>query len=365
MPRSAIFDGALRRRIGPVGSILALVLLSPGLLLAAANTIADVTWTADESGNTVITVSATGAIDPASYRAYSLTAPPRIVASFSGVDAPFLPDEVPVGDANVDLLRIGYHREFMPPELHVVVDLTSETVEILDIGHDRNRVVVVVGPSRAPEPTPTQPPSPSPIIPPSPGPPPPPSPSPTIPPSATPTQRPSPTPTGGQPVYPDRPPPPVLPVERRDSSPPPTSALGPPAVPRVFPTPTPDRHPGVATHVIDLATSVRSDGSTLLRVTADGDFPKGCARFMEIDDDPPRVVVTIHGVSAPDLARTIEIGDVNLEKIRLIHDAEVSEGELHLVLHLNGSEIGVAELEQVGPHIVVRLTAPIVSEVTP
>jgi len=65
--------------------------------------------------------------------------------------------------------------------------------------------------------------------------------------------------------------------------------------------------------------------------------------------------VTIRGVTAPDLPRSIEVDDPNITRIRLIHDPEIAEGELHLVLHLTRSGISVTELEQVGPHLVVLL----------
>jgi hypothetical protein len=364
MPRLGIVEGHRRGRFGRTGSTLAVLLASAAFALAAANTISDVSWIHDDQGNTVVVVSATGDMDPASYRAYTLEDPTRIVIVLTGVDAPYLPDEVPVGDARVDGLRIGYHRESAPPELHVVVDAASDRVGLLDIDHERNRLMVTVGPVPVPEPTqqpspsPTPQPSPSPTQPPSPTPVPQPSLTPTRQPSPTPVQQPSPTPTVGQQSYPDRPPPPVLPVDRTDRPLPQSPAVAPNGVPRVFPTATPGDLDGTASHVVDLSASVRTDGSILLRVTADGDFPTGCGRFMEIDDDPPRVVVTIRGVSAPDLPRTIEIQDPNLEKIRLIHDPEVGEGELHLVLHLNDPALKVAELKQVGPHLVVRLARP-------
>jgi hypothetical protein len=68
--------------------------------------------------------------------------------------------------------------------------------------------------------------------------------------------------------------------------------------------------------------------------------------------------LTIQGISAPDLPRTISIGDPNLDRIRLIHDAETSTGELHLVLQLERAGVSVIELKQVGPHLVLQLAAP-------
>lgn len=110
--------------------------------------------------------------------------------------------------------------------------------------------------------------------------------------------------------------------------------------------------------------SLRNDGSTLLRITANGRIPQGIARTLEITDAPPRIILSLRGMSAPDLPRTIDIGDPNLARIRLVHDAETSEGELHLVLHLERPGVSVIELNQVGPHLVLQLavekpTAPV------
>ena len=123
--------------------------------------------------------------------------------------------------------------------------------------------------------------------------------------------------------------------------------------------------PIIASRAIDITASHRGDGSTLLRITADGRLKNASARFLEVEGDQPRIVLTIRGITAPDLPRSMEIDDPNIDRIRLVHDGETSEGELHLVLHLNDSQVGVAELKQVGPHLVVRLAVPDASGVTP
>jgi len=118
--------------------------------------------------------------------------------------------------------------------------------------------------------------------------------------------------------------------------------------------------PIIASRAIDISASHRGDGSTLLRITADGRLKNGSARFLEIEGDQPRIVLTIRGITAPDLPRSMEIDDPNIDRIRLVHDGETSEGELHLVLHLTEAAISVIELKQMGPHLAV-LVAPVSS----
>lgn len=79
---------------------------------------------------------------------------------------------------------------------------------------------------------------------------------------------------------------------------------------------------------------------------------------MVVAGDQPRIVVTMLGISAPDLPRTIEFDDVNLRRIRLIHDAETSDGELHMVLQPSRAGVAIAEMKQLGSHLVVVLSPP-------
>jgi hypothetical protein len=109
--------------------------------------------------------------------------------------------------------------------------------------------------------------------------------------------------------------------------------------------------------VVDVTVSGRPDGSILVRITADGRIPQGRARFIEVSGDPPRVVVTIRGLSAPDLPRSMKIDEPGIDRIRLIHDAETIDGELHVVLLLARPPLRVETMQQVGPNLVVLLVA--------
>jgi hypothetical protein len=314
-----------------------------GLTSASAATIEEIRWTTDNLGRTLVVVTSSQPIGPGSYRVSRVENPPRAVVAIAGITSPFVPSTLAVDDRNTYRMRIGHHPETSPPELHVVFDLTDKTVEVIELRHRENRLDIFLGLPDEPAPTST--------------------PSATVAPSPwlTATPRPSPTRSATStplPSYPDRPAPPVLPTagvrvttptDRADDAGTRSVSLA---------TPTPGDDAPTAAHVIDLAASARGDGTTLLRITADGVLPEGCARFFEVADDPPRIVVTIRNVSAPGLDRSIDIDDPLLERIRLVHDAEVSLGELHLVLHLTDPEVSVTELKQLGPHLVLQLARP-------
>ena len=330
-------------------------LLFGGVRSAAPNTVSAISWDVDSSGRTIVTIVCAEPINAESFRSYPIPDPPRAVVVLEGITKPVQPGVLTVNDRYIRQVRLGHQADLSPPELQVILDLSSNDVRILGIRHDRTRLIVEVGTPAVLEekliPLPSETPSPSPVVPtPTHGPSETPAPAPSLPP--TPTAVPSFTKT---PSYPDRPAPPVLPPPSRKPSRVPT--LEPTRTPRTLATPTPDPDPISATRIVDIATSLRGDGSTLIRVTANGRLPLGCARTLEVDDDPPRIILTIRAVSAPNIPRTIEVGDPNLIRVRLIHDAETSEGELHLVLQLARIGISVVEVKQVGPHLVVRLSA--------
>lgn len=331
------------------------LLLFGGVRTATPNTVSAISWDVESSGRTIITIACAEPIDTASFRSYPIPDPPRAVVVLEGITKPVKPAVLTVNNRHIRQVRLGHHADLPTPELHVILDLSSDDVQIFDIRHDRTRLIVEVGTLpilvETSIPLPSETPSPSPVVPtPTQGPSETPAPPPSLPP--TPTPAPSFTET---PSYPDRPAPPVLPPPSRKPSRVPT--LEPTRTPQALATPTPDPDPISATRIVDIATSLRGDGSTLLRLTADGRLPLGCARTLEVDGDPPRIILTIRAVSAPGIPRTIEVGDPNLNRVRLIHDAETSLGELHLVLHLTRIGISVAEVNQVGPHLVVRLSA--------
>ena len=351
---------------------LTVLVLFGGVRWAISNTVSAIGWDVDSSGRTTVTIVCAEPVDPESFRSFPIPDPPRAVIVLEGITNKVEPGLLTIENRDILRVRLGHHPERPIPELHIVLDLQSDEVQILDIRHDGNRLIAEVGtlprmvatsipidsPMTSPPvpllPSPTTPPTPLPLTP---------TPSPT--PFAhtpTPSSTPSPTPTASQP-FPDRPAPPILPPPSREPSPYPT--IEPTRAPHDLATPTPDPDPVTATRIVDIATSLRGDGSTLLRITADGRLPQGCARTLEVNDDPPRIILTIRGVSAPSLSRTLAVGDTNLDRIRLIHDAETSEGELHLLLYLARAGVAVTAMNQVGPNLAVQLGAAESATITP
>lgn len=334
-------------------TILAGLIFIVAIPETAANTIDAISWGHDSDGNTTITIVCAEPLESLSFRSYPIPDPPRAVIAIQGITNRVKPESMLIEDRHVTRLRLGFPPDGSPPELNIILDLASDAAQILDILHTGNRLVAVVGSPYQPRVTPVTEPSPLPEPPPTPEPSPTPSPRPTVMPP-TPTEVPSRTPI---PTYPDQPPPPVLPTIQAT----PTTAPSPSPTPAepvaVFSSPTPEIETQITRHVVDVVAILRNDGSTLLRITADGRLPHGIARTLKIADEPPRIILSLRGLSAPGLPRTIEIGDPNLERIRLVHDAETSEGELHLVLQLERPRVSVIDLKQVGPHLVVQLAA--------
>jgi hypothetical protein len=327
------------------------LLIATAAITARASTISAVSWDHDDSGRTIVTVIGAEPISDSVFRTYPLEDPPRAVIVISGISEPVDPDQLVVGDRNIDRIRTIHHPERRPRELLVVLDLTPAGAEILALRADGNRLIAIVG-------APTDDPEPPAVLPPA-GPPPTAADpaavqTPTALPSPTSTTTPTavlvpPTPRAIETLsHPDRPAPPALPRSTEtaivDSAPAPYLA-----------TPAPIAERITASRAVDVSASHRSDGSSLILITADGDLPPACARTLAVAADPPRIVISITGITAPGLGRSIELDDPNIARIRLIHDAEIAAGELHLVLHLARPDVEVQEIKQVGPNLVVRI----------
>ena len=273
----------------------------------------DLDWSDEADGATTVVVILDADLMPESYRSYTVPQPPRAVVVIRGISETLEPRTIPVGDRNLLQIRTGLHRDGGAHELHLVFDLADPSVRVLEVSGNGAALRVVLGPP----PVQIEAATPSPA-------PPPPTSAPRSPvPTAAPPSSPGPNPAAGSTA--DLP----LPVVAPD--------LGP------------------AARVTEITASPRGDGSTLLLVTADGRLADGCARVIEVADEPARIIVTLRGLRAPDLPRTIELGDEIVHRVRLIHDAETSHGELHLVLHLSDGTVAVTDLNQVGEHLVVHL----------
>lgn len=360
-------------------SLLATILLLSAVLFAPsleANTVASLSRSHDSSGRSMVILVCSEPINARSFRTFPLADPPRLVVALEGITTAVDPAELWIGDGRVEKIRLIHHSDRVPPELLVVLDLTDERAQILELRHETERLVIVVGtnPASTPgasSPTPKKPsPSPTPETLAETATPPPtvtrtpaseststvtPTPTPEPSPTATPTQTPTPTPTSS---------PTSTPTETPSSQPTATVKAEATSIPAPVPPvgldslPTPKPTGGDGSRLEKISASNRGDGSTLLRISAGGVLPLGCARNMVVDGDPPRIVITMRGISAPDLPRTIEFDDDNLRRIRLIHDAETSDGELHLLLQPSRIGVEVSEMKQLGHHLVVVLGPP-------
>jgi hypothetical protein len=76
---------------------------------------------------------------------------------------------------------------------------------------------------------------------------------------------------------------------------------------------------------------------------------------MNIAGTEPAIVVTLRGLSAPDLSRTLTFDDRNIHRIRLVHDAGTTEGELHLLITPTSDTVEVRRFETAGSNLVVLL----------
>ena len=103
------------------------------LQTASANTVTSVIRDVDTSGRTTITVICAEPVDPGSFRSFPVPDPPRAVVVLEGIDAPFKPDFLAINDRYVQQVRLGYHPDRPTPELHVILDLNSDDIEVLDL----------------------------------------------------------------------------------------------------------------------------------------------------------------------------------------------------------------------------------------
>jgi hypothetical protein len=368
------------RRAGwlPVAAVV--VMISGGAsAVVRAVTVDGLSWEHDAAGRTVVTVSCSSPVDPATIRSYPLADPPRAVVVLAGARSRLDRLELEIGDRFVQRVRLVAAGTTAAPELLVVLDLADTTARIVDLRPDEQRLRAIVAddgpaptvPSVAP--TPTAAPLPTAVTPV-------PTPVPTSVPTAFPTPIATPVPTEipNPAATPDPTPVPApvataMPIAPRLAIPTRRPALSPsaPAAPPSISTsvepadppptvpapvlPTVATEDGPARRIVELTAAPRGDGATVLLITADGRLPQGCARTLEMAGDPPRVVVSIRGLSAPDLPRTIELDDPVVATVRIVHDGEAEEGELHLVVQLGRPDAAVAAVNQVGRRLAILL----------
>ena len=70
---------------------------------------------------------------------------PRVLIKLRGIERPYNPARFTVEDQNLIRVRTGFHPEHEEPQLHVVLDLTSTEVVIMDREIIGSRLLVSLG----------------------------------------------------------------------------------------------------------------------------------------------------------------------------------------------------------------------------
>jgi hypothetical protein len=312
----------------------------------------------DASGATVVRITANGEFTPDGYLHFHMTGPPpREVVRLRGIQMRYRPYTTPVDDANVVQIRAGHHPEYQPPELHVVCDLASDEVTITGFEiRGQELLVFLAAPADAGTvPTPEAPP------PPTPTPSPPPTPRPTpLPPTPTPVPTAVPTPETTPEPEPEAPTATATPVPEPEAEVREPVAVELPVVlyqageETLPPPPRFRRRPPVASTIREIVASRRPDGSTLIRITGDGEFRPGSFGGGRVSGVPSQRVLVLNGIKIPDAPAVIEVGDANLEHIVV---SQHPDGEqLELVLQLTSWQVSVTKLAHQGQHVVLVLT---------
>ena len=348
-------------------------------------------------GATVVEIAADGPFTADSARYFHLSGElPRGVLRIRGITSRYRPYTTEVGDANVHRIRAGHHPEFDPPELHLVFDLVSDSVRISELARDGHRLRVHLSdsgrrssveeatpaPASTPTPRPTATPpataTPRPTTTPTPAPASTPTPRPTATPSATPTARAAATPTPA-PAATSTPAPTATRAALPTATASPTAAREPEATgSAASPSPTsppkssnyrvwgdsrpPLREQGYqvrrepARTVTEIVTSDRGDGSSVLRITANGEYDSGSFRHLETVSDPLRDILLIRGVEISASPLNLDVEDPNLEQVELTLDRESRPPYLRVELRFTGPAVQVERVTAQGRHLVVLLS---------
>ncbi len=102
---------------------------TPASALPPAGSLLGVSWRTTEAGTEVV-IRGDGALAPGRVRVNALEAPPRVLVRLAEVRPGPAGEQRAVGTREVERIRLGYHAELSPPQLYVVLDLTSSSVAL-------------------------------------------------------------------------------------------------------------------------------------------------------------------------------------------------------------------------------------------
>jgi hypothetical protein len=107
--------------------------------------------------------------------------------------------------------------------------------------------------------------------------------------------------------------------------------------------------------VTEIVTSDRGDGSSVLRISADGEYPAESFRHLETPADPLRDILLIRGVEISNSPLLLDVDDPNLEGLELTLDRESRPPYLRVELRFTGPQVWVERVTSQGRHLVVLL----------
>jgi hypothetical protein len=103
--------------------------VSTAVVLGGASKVVNVSWR-EEGGAELLTVRGNHPLAEQQILVQVLPAPARCLIRLSGIEEPFSRERLRVGMSLIRGIRIGWHRDASPRELHLVLDLASDAVDL-------------------------------------------------------------------------------------------------------------------------------------------------------------------------------------------------------------------------------------------
>ena len=357
--------------------------------------------TENRDGTTVVIIIADDEFKPFGWRYYEIAGDePRAVLRVRGIVRAFDADVLSVHGPLLERIRVGHHPDHLPPELHLVFDLTSPRVMIRNVEAKGKRLEVTLGldlpggasptsplsratpsptslpsgssasptpastpaptatPSSPPTRTPTATATASPIATATETPTPAPTAAPTATPTTAPVSTPTPTPSRTAPPMPSGP---STPTPFPGITSVPGTVVPAAATPRqASPTPRqtrPPRRPATTARLLEVEPQFHADGTTVVRIRLDEPVRYERYRLIEISHDPPRAVLSLFGVEAAGLPRVTQVDRGGLESVRIVA-APNSGRDVHVLLSFSSPGSTVREIVVRGQDLEVQIGAP-------
>lgn len=112
---------------------------------ARARAVDSISWSETPGGGLQVTISCDGRFPQESLRGEPLVNPPRHVIRLRGIERPYPFGQLNPGHPLLATIRVGFHKDKRPPELHVVFDLATGGAAVTEVRVENNQVLVTVG----------------------------------------------------------------------------------------------------------------------------------------------------------------------------------------------------------------------------